>query len=105
MTRWAIFGVVLLGYLAGGAEATDGEAAGRLSLGLVGLIVAAFLLYLALSGAIIALFSRGWRRKGLFPAHHGLSEVASAAASPDEESPNPVKAPRGILGRPHAQDR
>ena len=52
MTRFATLVPVLLGYLAGHAEATDGEAAARFSLGLVGLIVVAFLFYLALSGAI-----------------------------------------------------
>src|SRR5512138_1589771 len=50
MTRFATLVPVLLGYLAGHAEATDGEAAARFSLGLVGLIVIAFLFYLALSG-------------------------------------------------------
>jgi hypothetical protein len=94
MTRWAMLGMVLLGYLAGGAEATDGEAAGRFSLGLVGLIITAFLFYLAFSGAIITLSSRRWRRKRRFAAHRGLSEVASAAARPGDESPDALKAQR-----------
>jgi hypothetical protein len=94
MTRWAMLAVVLLGYLAGAAEATDGEAAGRFSLGLVGLIIIAFLFYLAFSGAIIALFSGKWRRKRPFAEHRDLSEVASAATGPGDESSDALKARR-----------
>ena len=64
MTRWAMLGVMLLGYLVGGAEAMDGEAAGRVSLELVGLVVTAFLFYLAFSGTIAGLSQR-WRLRKL----------------------------------------
>ena len=87
-----MLGVVVLGYLAGGAEAMDGEAAGRFSLGLVGLVVTAFLFYLAFSGAIMALFSGKWRRKRPFAEHRDLSEVASATARPGDASHKARKA-------------
>ncbi len=64
MTRLAMLGVVLLGYLAGCAEAMDGEAAGRFSLEVVGLVVTAFLFYLAFSGDIAGLSQR-WRLRKL----------------------------------------
>jgi hypothetical protein len=92
MTRLAMLVLVPLGYLAGGAEAMDGEAAGRFSLGLVGLLVTACLFYLAFSGAIMARFSGKWRRKRPFAEHRDLSEVASAAARPGDESPEALKA-------------
>jgi hypothetical protein len=62
MTRLAMLGVVLLGSLAGctAARTMDGEAAGRVSLEVVGLIVTAFLLFLGFSGVIAGL-SRRWR--------------------------------------------
>jgi len=62
MTRLVILATVMLGSLAAPAQVQtmDGEAVGRLSLELVGLLVTAFLLYLACSDAITALF---WRRE------------------------------------------
>ena len=93
MTRFATLVPVLLGYLAGHAEATDGEAAARFSLGLVGLIVIAFLFYLALSGAIVALFSRRPHKRPV-AEHRGLSEVARAAAGSGGESPEAPTARR-----------
>jgi hypothetical protein len=56
--------LVILGYLVGAAdsEATDGEAAARVSLVLAGLVVVAFLFYVALSGPTVALLSRMGRR-------------------------------------------
>jgi len=56
--------LVILGYLGGAAEseAMDGEAAARLSLVVAGFVVAAFLLYLALSDATGAFLSRRRRR-------------------------------------------
>ena len=50
MTRLPTFVLVSLGYLVGCAEAMNGEAAGRVSLECVGLIVTGFLFYLAFSG-------------------------------------------------------
>jgi hypothetical protein len=86
MTRVAMRVLVLLGYLVGCAEAMDGEAAGRYSLELVGFVVAAFLLYVAFSGAIMAVFSRTWRRKKRSVEHRGVSEVASVAARSGHDS-------------------
>jgi hypothetical protein len=57
MTRLPTLVLVLLGYLVGCAEAMNGETAGRVSLECVGLIVTAFLFYLAFSSV------RGAKRK------------------------------------------
>ncbi len=92
MTRLAMVVLVLLGYLVGCAEAMNGEAAGRFSLELVGLVVTAFLLYLGFSGALMMLFSGKWRRRSLFVKHRDLSEVASADARSGDESPEAPKA-------------
>ncbi len=92
MTRVAMRVLVLFGYLAGCAEAMDGEAAGRYSLELVGFVVAAFLLYVAFSGIIMAVFSRTWRRKKRSVEHRGLSEISGAAAGSGNESPKALKA-------------
>ncbi len=94
MTRVALLVLVILGYLVGCAEseAMDGEAAGRFSLELVGFVLAAFLLYLACSGAIWALLSRRWRWKRRSVEHRGLSEIASAARRPSDGSPDAPKA-------------
>ncbi len=94
MTCLAMLVLVLLGYLAGCAEAMDGEAAGRFSLELVGLLVTAFLFYVAFSHAIMALFSRGPQRKRKVAEHRGLSEVARAAPRSGGESPEALKARR-----------
>jgi hypothetical protein len=57
--------LVILGYLVGAAEseATDGEAAARVSLILAGLVVTAFLFYIALSDATVAFLSSRRRRR------------------------------------------
>jgi len=85
MARLPTLILILLGYLVGCAEAMTGEATGRFSLELVGLIVTAFLFYLAFSSVATALFSGKWRRKRPSVEHRGLSEVASAAARPGHE--------------------
>ena len=85
MARVAMRVLVLLGYLVGCAEAMDGEAAGRYSLELVGFVVAAFLLYVAFSGVIMAVFSRTWRQKRSVE-HRGVSEIASVAARSGHDS-------------------
>lgn len=66
MTRLAMLGLVLLGSLAGctAYRTMDGEAVGRVSLEVVGLIVTAFLLFLGFSGAFAGL-SRRWRLRKL----------------------------------------
>lgn len=94
MTRFATLVPLLLGYLTGCAEAADGQAAGRFSLEFVGLVVAAFLFYLALSGLIMALFSRKPRHKRPVAEHRGLSEMASAPTAPSGESPEAPTARR-----------
>jgi hypothetical protein len=94
MTRLPTLVLVLLGYLVGCAEAMNGEAAGRVSLECVGLIVTAFLFYLAFSSAATALFSGKWRRKRPSVKPRGLSEVASAAAKLDAKSPATLKKAR-----------
>jgi hypothetical protein len=60
----AMRALVILGYLVGAAESEtrDGEAAARVSLLLAGLVVVAFLFYVALSGPTVALLSRMRRR-------------------------------------------
>ena len=60
----AMRALVILGYLVGAAEseATDGDAAARVSLVLAGLVVVVFLFYVALSGPTVALLSRTRRR-------------------------------------------
>jgi len=60
----AMRALVILGYLVGAAEseATDGEAAARVSLVLAGLVVVVFLFYVALSGPTVALLARMRRR-------------------------------------------
>lgn len=89
MTRLAMLVLVLLGYLVGSAEAMDAEAAGRFSLELVGLVVTAFLLYLAFSGASMALFSGRWRRKRPFVEHRGLTEITDAVARSGDAGDKP----------------
>jgi hypothetical protein len=66
--------LVILGYLVGAAEseAMDGEAAARVSLVVAGFVVAAFLLYVALSDTIVAFLSRRRRR---LPGRRSLSSV------------------------------
>lgn len=66
MTRWAMLGVVLLGSLAGctAYRTMEGEAVGRVSLEVVGLIITAFLLFLGFSGTLAEL-SRRWRLRKL----------------------------------------
>jgi len=66
MTRWAVLGVVLLGSLAGctAYRTMEGEAVGRVSLEVVGLIITAFLLFLGFSGTLAGL-SRRWRLRKL----------------------------------------
>jgi hypothetical protein len=66
--------LVILGYLIGAAEseAMDGEAAARVSLVVAGFVVAAFLLYVALSDTIVAFLSRRRRR---LPGRRSLSSV------------------------------
>jgi hypothetical protein len=66
--------LVILGYLVGAAEseAMDGEAAARVSLVVAGFVVAAFLLYVALSDATVAFLSRRRRR---LPGRRSLSSV------------------------------
>jgi hypothetical protein len=100
MTRLATLILVLLGYLAGGAEAMDGEAAGRFLLELVGLLVTAFLFYLAFSGAIRAFFPSKWRRKRSGVERRGVSEVPSAPAGSRDEAKDPASPYRG---RPDAR--
>ncbi len=94
MTRLVMLVLVLLGYLVGRAEALDGEATGRFSLEVVGLVVTAFLFYVAFSGVIMARFSRGLQRKRKVAEHRGLSEVARAAPRSGGESPEALKARR-----------
>ena len=67
--------LVVLGYLVGAAdaEAMDGEAAARVSLVLAGIIVAAFLFYVALRDATVALLSK--RRRLRLPGRRSLSSV------------------------------
>jgi hypothetical protein len=66
--------LVILGYLVGAAEseAMDGEAAARVSLVVAGFVVAAFLLYVALSDPMVAFLSRRRRR---LPGRRSLSSV------------------------------
>jgi hypothetical protein len=68
--------LVILGYLVGAAdsEAMDAEAAARVSLVLAGLVVAAFLFYVALSDVPVALLSRRWRRRRRFAEARHLIE-------------------------------
>jgi hypothetical protein len=55
----------------------DGEAAGRVSLVLAGIVLSAFLFYVALSGPTVALLSR-LRRRHRRPAAPVLSEVTGS---------------------------
>jgi hypothetical protein len=83
--------LVVLGYLVGRAESNtmDGESAGRAAL--VPLVLAAVLVFVAFSGAIIALFSRVGRRKKGTAAHVSVSDLASAAAALGQDSPDAPK--------------
>jgi hypothetical protein len=67
--------LVILGYLVGAAEfeAMSAQAVDRVSLVLVGAIVGACLLYMALRGTPEALWSRRWRRRR--PGRRSLSSV------------------------------
>ena len=94
MTRLVMLVLVLLGYLVGRAEALDGEATGRFSLEVVGLVVTAFLFYVAFSGVIMARFSRGLLRKRKVAEHRGLSEVTGAPVRPADASRMALKARR-----------
>jgi len=64
MTLVAMRVLVVLGFLVGAtdAQAVDGEAAGRASLVVAGLIMAVFLFYMGLSGPTVVLL-RSWRRR------------------------------------------
>jgi hypothetical protein len=75
--------LVILGYLVGAAdsEAMDGEAAARVSLVLAGVIVAAFLFYVALRDATVALLSKRGRRR--LPGRRSLSSVRGKRAALD----------------------
>ncbi len=61
MTAVAMRVLVVLGYLLGATDPMDGQAVGRLSVIVAGLIVSLFLFYLALSGPTIELLRRLWR--------------------------------------------
>ena len=67
--------LVILGYLVGAAdsEAMDGEAAARASLVVAGIILAAFLFYVAITDATVALLSK--RRRMRLPGRRSLSSV------------------------------
>jgi hypothetical protein len=67
--------LVILGYLVGAAdsEAMDGEAAARVALVLAGIIVAAFLFYVALRDVTVALLSKRWHLR--LPRRRSLSSV------------------------------
>ena len=67
--------LVILGYLVGAAEseAISGETVGRVSLVLIGAIVAACLFYMASRGTPVALLSRRWRWRR--PGRRSLSSV------------------------------
>jgi uncharacterized membrane protein YhaH (DUF805 family) len=71
--------LIVLGYLVGTGEsaAMGGEAAGRVSLVLAGIVLSAFLFYVALSGPTVALLSR-LRRRHRRPAAPVLSEVTGS---------------------------
>lgn len=73
--------LVILGYLVGAAdsEAMDGEAAARVSLVVAGIIVAAFLFYVALADATVALLSK--RRRLRFLGRRSLSSVRGERAA------------------------
>ena len=73
--------LVILGYLVGAAdsEAMDGEAAARASLVVAGIIVAAFLFYVALTDATVALLSK--RRRLRFLGRRSLSSVRGERAA------------------------
>lgn len=71
--------LIVLGCLvgAGESEAMDGQAVGRVSLVLAGIVLAAFLFYVALSGPMVTLLSR-MRRRHRRPAAPVLSEVTGS---------------------------
>jgi hypothetical protein len=78
--------VVVLGSLIGCAEASamDSESVSGASLEFAGLILAAFLLYLALSDFIRARFGRQrWQTR---PVRRSLSEAADATDAPNDEA-------------------
>jgi hypothetical protein len=62
MTAVAMRVLVVLGYLLGATDPVDGEAIGRASAIVAGLIVTLFLFYLALSGPTMQLLHSMWRR-------------------------------------------
>jgi hypothetical protein len=79
MIAIAMRGLVILGYLVAESEAMDGEAAARVSLVLAGVIVAAFLFYLALRDVMVALLSK--ERRLRLPWRRSLSPVRSEMAA------------------------
>lgn len=93
MIGMALRVLIVLGYLVGRAEskALGDESAALESLGLFGLVLVAVLLFMAFSGAIIALFSRGERRKNGTAGHLSMSDLASAATEPGQDSPDAPK--------------
>ena len=93
MIGMAVRVLIVLGYLVGRAESkTLGDESTALqSLGLLGLVLVAVLLFMAFSGAIIALFSRGERPKNRTAGHVSTSDLASAAAGPGQDSPDAPK--------------
>ena len=96
MIGMALRVLIVLGYLVGRAEskALGDESAALQSLGVFGLVLVAVLLFMAFSGAIIALFSRGEPPKNRTPGHVSMSDLASAAAAPGQDSPDAPKARR-----------
>ncbi len=93
MMHVALRVLIVLGYLVGRAESkTLGDESTALqSLGLLGLVLVAVLLFMAFSGAIIALFSRDERRKNGRVGPLSVSDLASATAEADQDSPDAPK--------------
>jgi hypothetical protein len=62
MISFAMRVLIVLAYLAGAAEAMDGETVGRVSLQFAGIVLTSFLFYMGLRDTIAALLSRVHRR-------------------------------------------
>jgi len=105
MSRLVPVGGAILGSLIGfgRAEAMDGQAAGRLSLELVGFLVVGFLFYLAFSGAIGAAWSRLKRQPtDQLAERRGRSDAAKPTPPPrqagETSAPRREKPRRGTEG-------
>lgn len=89
MTDVAMGVLVVLGYLLGVADPTDGQAVGRLLAIVAGLVVTLFLFYVALSGPAMDLLQRMWGAEARLAVTEDRSAGALARTAPNKRLSGP----------------